>query len=522
MIKAILVDDEPMTRSGLRRFIDWNRIGIEIAGEAEDGMEAYEQFILIRPELVLCDVRMPRMDGIEFAKRVRQIDPVCKIIFLSGFNDIEYLKSAIKLQAVDYMLKPIQMTELTQLLEETVKVIKETTSKKQELHAMLDQFERSKPELMERLLKTLLKLSAYDEMEYASIEDDIARLHPTLPQEGYYQCITFDFKNEESRKRFLEDTEMEAASIGLPIMFAIVDGIGIACAALTTKRSDDRLGIWLNHITRRNGHEGFGITAGVGDVCHGLEACSASYEQSMKALSYQFYRGWNTVIWHSQLPPSSYQSSLFDKQALIKYEELLRSKQLKEATEWLDQTINELLLFTPVDVVDVRKKLFRWYVALTRIYSETMWEFENDQLWATMFVSGELFTIRKFMLQRLEMIQEALTQTDTSDKTVIREIISFIQENYNKDVSINTLAAHVYLAPTYMCILFKKEKGISINDYVTQYRIEQAKRLLHDRKLKLYEISALVGYQDANYFAKVFRKLTGAVPSQFRDTLQEK
>ncbi|WP_438349304.1 response regulator [Paenibacillus sp. FA6] len=522
MIKAILVDDEPMTRSGLRRFIDWSRIGIDIAGEAEDGMEAYEQFILIRPELVLCDVRMPRMDGIEFAQRIRQIDPACKIIFLSGFNDIDYLKSAIKLQAVDYMLKPIQMSELTQLLEETVKVIKESKSEEQELHAMLEQFERSKPELMERLLKTLLKLSPYNETEYASIEDDIARLHPALPTKGYYQCIAFGFQNEDSRQRFQKDAEIEAASAGLPILTALVDGIGIACAALATQRGDDRLAIWLNRITRRNGHEGIGITAGVGEVYPHLNGCSASYEQSVKALSYRFYRGWNTVIWYSQLPPCSYQSSLFDKQALIKFEELLRGKQLKEATEWLDQTINELLLFTPVDVEGVRKKLFRWYVALTRIYSETMWEFENDQLWATMFVSGELFTIRKFMLQRLEMIQEALAQTDTSDKTVIREIICFIQENYNKDVSINTLATHVYLAPTYMCILFKKEKGVSINDYVTQYRIEQAKRLLRDRKLKLYEISVLVGYHDANYFAKVFRKLTGVVPSQFRDTLQEK
>ncbi|GGG17196.1 response regulator [Paenibacillus abyssi] len=522
MIKAILVDDEPMTRNGLRRFVDWGRIGIEIAGEAEDGIEAYEQFILLRPELVLCDVRMPRMDGIEFAQRIRQIDPDCKIIFLSGYNDVEYLKSAIKLKAVDYMLKPIQMAELAELLEETVKSIRASRSEQQELDAMRDQFDRSKPELMERLLKTILQLSPVSGPGYEAIEEDITRLQASFPLKGYYQCIVFGFQNDDARLRWKEEAGAEAASAGLPALTALVDGIGIACVALSSQRNDDRLGMWLNRLTRRKGQEEQqGVVAGAGDAFPHLNGCGTSYEQALKALSHRFYRGWNTVIWYNNLPTDSHQSGLFDKQAFIRFEELLRGKQLQAAAQWLDQIINELLLFTPMDVEAVRKKLFRWYVAMTRVYSETMWEFENDQLWATMFVSGELYTIRKFMMHRLDIIQEALEQTDSSDKTVIRDIIRFIQENYNKDVSINTVAGHVHLAPTYMCILFKKEKGVSINDYITQYRIEQAKRLLRDRKLKLYEVSAQVGYQDANYFAKVFRKLTGVIPSQYRDTLQE-
>lgn len=522
MIKAILVDDEPMTRSGLRRFIDWTGLGIEIVGEAEDGIEAYDLFIRVRPDMILCDIRMPRLDGIGLTQRIREIDSNCKIIFLSGYNDIDYLKSAIKLQAVDYMLKPIQMSELSDLLKKTVSRIWEDRQQQQQIQHMRQQLDRSKPELTAHSLKAILKLSVSTGTEYDNILEDIARIDDSFPMDGFYQCITFSFKNDQAEQQWKEESKAEAAVLELPILIGVIDGIGVACIGHTSRRNDDQLGMWLNRLTRRRGQEEqTGIAAGVGETFTHLNGYSTSYEQALRALSHQFYRGWNTVIWFRDLPQNSRTLCLFDKQAIIRFEELLRGKQMQAAEQWVDQTINELLLNPSSEVEAVRKKLFRWYVAMTRIYSETMWEFETDQLWATMFVSGELFLIRKFIMQRLEIIRQSLDLTDSSDKTVIRDIIRFIQGNYNKDVSITMVAGHVHLAPTYMCILFKKEKGLSINDYITQYRIEQAKLLLRDRRLKLYDVSAQVGYQDANYFAKVFRKLTGVIPSQYRDTLQE-
>ncbi|RJE83966.1 response regulator [Paenibacillus sp. 1011MAR3C5] len=521
MLTAILVDDEPMTRKGLLRFVDWQRLGIQIGGEAEDGLEAYELYVELRPELVLCDVRMPRMDGIELAHRIRQIDPDCKIIFLSGYNDVEYLKSAIQLQAVDYMLKPIQMEELTALIEKTAASISHARSKQQEVDEMREQLDRSKPELAERLFKMLLKTGPEFESEYITVEKAIARLSPELLTKGWYQIAVFRFQTEDALQHWREEAEAAAAEAGLNVMTADMNGVCVALLALSSQRQDDLPALWLNRLTRRRGNEERGVVAGVGEPFQHLKGCATSYEQAAKALSHSFYRGWNTVIWYSNLAPQQNTASLFSQQAFITFEELLRGKELRAASEWLDQTINELLLKPPLDVESVRKKLFRWYVAMTRIYSETMWEFENDYLWATTFMSGELYMIRKFMLQRLDILQEALDQTLASDKSVIRDMIRFIQQNYNQDVSINTVAAHVHLAPTYMCILFKKEKGVSINDYITQYRIEQAKRLLRDRKLKLYEVSHMVGYQDPNYFSKVFRKLAGVIPSQYRESQRE-
>ncbi|MCU6712255.1 response regulator [Paenibacillus sp. J5C_2022] len=521
-MRAIIVDDEPMTRSGLRRFIKWDELGIEVAGEAEDGIAAYELYLEKRPDIVLCDVRMPRMDGIAFAERIRQIDPECRIIFLSGYNDVDYLKSAIKLQAVDYMLKPIQMTALTELLRQTKETVLSIREERRELHAMRSQFDRSKSELMEHLLRALIADDPEPASHAREKESDLARLHPSFPLTGYYQGISFRFRDESDKLNWQNTVMTAAEEEELPVLASLVDGLGFALAAINGSKGDERIGLWLDRlIRRREKGEPAGIVAGIGEPCYSLNGCGSTHRQSMTALSYQFYRGWGTIIGYNSLLQEQREPRLFDKQAVIKFGELLQSKQLQAAEQWLDTIINELLLHTPADIEGIRKKLFRWYASMTRIYPESMWEFENDRMWASMFVSGELYTIRKFLVQRLSAIGEALDQMNGGDKAVIRDIMSFIQDNYDEDVSVNTIAGHVHLAPTYMCMLFKKEKGLSIHDYITQYRIKQAKRLLEDRKLKLYEVAARVGYQDANYFAKVFRKVTGVVPSQYRDARQD-
>lgn len=521
-MRAIIVDDEPMTRSGLRRFIKWDELGMEVAGEAEDGIAAYELYLEKRPDIVLCDVRMPRMDGIAFAERIRQIDPACRIIFLSGYNDVDYLKSAIKLQAVDYMLKPIQMAELTKLLRQTKETVLSIREERQELDAMRSQFDRSKSELIEHLLRSLIADDPESAPHAHEKESDLARLHPSFPLTGYYQGISFRFRGESDKATWQEAVLTEAERADLPVLSSTMNGLGFALASINGAKGDERVGVWLDRlIRRREKGEPAGIAAGIGDPCHSLNGCGGTYRQSLTALSYQFYRGWGTIIGYNSLPQLRREPRLFDKQAIIKFEELLQSKQLQAAEQWLDTIINELLLHTPADIEGIRKKLFRWYASMTRLYPESMWEFENDRMWAAMFVSGELYTIRKFLIQRLFAIGEALDQMDVGDKAVIRDIMSFVQDNYDKDVSVNTIAGHVHLAPTYMCMLFKKEKGLSIHDYITQHRIKQAKRLLKDRKMKLYEVAAKVGYQDANYFAKVFRKVTGVVPSQYRDARQD-
>ncbi|WP_068774238.1 response regulator [Paenibacillus sp. FJAT-26967] len=523
MIRVMLVDDEEMTRSGLREFVPWEDFNMTVVGEAEDGVQALERFDELEPDLLMCDVRMPRIDGLELARQLKDKAPVCKIIFLSGYSDVDYLKTAIKLQAVDYLEKPVQLDELEKLLGTVAAEIRANREESARITGLKESWNQSMPELTERLLRNLLALRSTGESEWLQVKREIGMVDDTFPTEGNWVCCTAAFGNPAARETWREDAYAGARELGLPILAGIVDGVGVACLALESERHLEPVSLWLNKMTVKGREEGKNRRAlSSGNIFHPLYRMAVSYEESMKALHYYFYRGWNSIIWYRELPQQHRSGlQLFEKDCFLKFEDALRRQDFEEAEQLLDQAVNELLLYPSPEIESVRKKLFRWYVAMTQIYPDAMWDFENDELWSSVFVSGELFTIRSFMLRRLEIIKENTDDSASSEKSVIRDVIRYVQHNYNEDVSIAAIANHVYLAPTYLCLLFKKERGISMNEYITQFRIKKAKQLLRDRKLKLYEIAQMVGYQDANYFAKVFRKIAGCNPSEYRDSMEE-
>lgn len=520
----MLVDDEEMTRDGLKEYVSWAELGMEVVGTAEDGKQALERFAELRPDLLLCDVRMPHMDGLELARRLKEQGPDCKIIFLSGYSDVEYLKSAIKLQAVDYVEKPVQLPELEELLARTGDEIRRLQAEKKDAERLKDSWDRSEPEMSSRLMRRLLALNGPSDPEWPSVRDQLELLHPRMPRDGIWICAAFAFADTADRDRWRDEAAAAAEGQGLSVFTAIVDGTGVACAALDSERHLEPAALWLNKLVGRGAGAGSAPkrAAGVGDPAGHPSQIGESFAQAMRALQYRFYRGWQSVLWSREL---SFQDKadrlLFDKNHFIAFEEALRRQEFREAEERLDQAVNELLLYPSPDIDAVRKKLFRWYISMTKVYPEAMWEFENDELWSQVFVSGELYTIRQFMARRLQIIREGMQGVSPGDKSVIREVIRYVQQRYAEDISISSIAGHVYLTPTYLCLLFKKERGMSIHDFITQTRVDKAKQLLRDRSLKLYEIANRVGYQDANYFSKVFRKITGENPSEYRDRMEE-
>ncbi len=132
MVRLMIVEDEENTRRGLRQFVPWGELGVSEICEAEDGLEALKVFAEENPDLILSDVRMPRMNGLEFARRIHECAPDCKIIFLSGFSDKEYLKAAIKLGAVDYIEKPLVMSELKAVVRRAVEEIDRLRRRREE------------------------------------------------------------------------------------------------------------------------------------------------------------------------------------------------------------------------------------------------------------------------------------------------------------------------------------------------------------------------------------------------------
>ncbi|WP_040213374.1 response regulator [Clostridium polynesiense] len=403
MIKAIIVDDEQITRKGLLEFVHWETLNIEVVGEATDGQEGLALAGKVQPDIAICDVRMPKMDGIELANHIKEILPYCKIIFLSGYSDTNYLKSAIKLKAVDYIEKPFNLGEFESLLNKTAKAVTEERLKRLEEQRIKMKMEKSIPYFKNTLITSILKSQS---MDIDKIKEGLELLNIKFPLNSSYICSVFKAENNEDSRKILEIINNTGVKRGIYFISGIMKEEVIVLIALKEKGGINEIISYGNEVLNifTNKHGKFASGA-LGSQVSSLEELKNSYEDAGEAIKTKGYKKSNSMI-----------------------------------------------------IYDPNK-----------------------------------------------------------DRSIIRDIENHIQQNYNKNISINSIAASVYLTPQYLCKVYKKETGETVNDYITKVRIEASKALLKDRKYKLYEIADKVGYNDANYYARVFKKITGINPSEYRD-----
>lgn len=403
MIKAIIVDDEQITRKGLIEFVDWSSLDIEVVGEATDGQEGLELCKKVQPEIAICDVRMPKMDGIELAKNIRFLLPQCKVIFLSGYSDTDYLKSAIKLKAVDYIEKPFNLVEFQELLKKTVDNLKQEKQKYLEDQRMKIKMEKSIPYFKNTLIASILQNENIDKDK---IQEGLDILNINFPLDAKYMCCILKSVNKNQHNEILEVVNKTGNRKGIYFISGSNESEVIILLALRDNESFNGINSFGNLILMTlNDTQKLSVSGAFGSVVSSIKELNKSYEEAQETIKSKGYKAKNTII-----------------------------------------------------IYDPNK-----------------------------------------------------------DKSIIRDIESYIQDNYQSNISINAIASSVYLTPQYLCKLYKKETGETVNDYITKVRIEQSKRLLRDRRYKLYEIAEKVGYNDANYYARVFKKITGLNPSEYRD-----
>jgi len=403
MIKAIIVDDEQITRKGLIEFVDWSHLGIDIVGEATDGQEGLELCKKVQPDIAICDVRMPKMDGIELAKAIKSILPQCKIIFLSGYSDTEYLKSAIKLKAVDYIEKPFNLVEFQGLLKRTVEALQQEKQKYLEEQRMKMKMEKSIPYFKNSLIESILQSENIDKYK---IQEGLELLNIDFPLNAKYMCCILKSVNKSQHKEILDVVNKIGIKKCMYFISGSKDDEIILLLALKYSDCFKNINSYGNLILMTlNNMQKLSVKGAFGSIVSSIKELKRSYEEAQEAIKSKGYKAKNTII-----------------------------------------------------IYDPNK-----------------------------------------------------------DKSIIRDIENYIQDNYQNNISINAIASAVYLTPQYLCKLYKKETGETVNDYITKVRIEQSKRLLRDRRYKLYEIADKVGYNDANYYARVFKKITGLNPSEYRD-----
>ncbi|SCP94844.1 response regulator transcription factor [Anaerobium acetethylicum] len=493
MINAIVVEDEQVIRNGILNHVPWKKLGIENVMSAEHAGEAFLICEDTKPDLIISDINMPGMNGVTLCQKLREKFPESEIIFVTGFSDKEYLKAAIQLHAVSYVEKPVNIQELTEAVAEAAARIEKARSQRS------------------AVVQSLFTNS--NSINYALTEDK------------FFEVCLIHLKNEADRISAMEmlNQKLTAYSNNVKIHCQLeqVDRLNIAALFSDTDAMGKRLKSSIHTFYSIMKEAGIDYFLAFGTEEQGQDKIQASYEAAAQALKCLSYKDWNHIATQEDIPVRKRKFSV-DRAMLDRFTQALAQKDKEQAVKnvrEMTKTLVEERLFINADIrylyyslEDVMLRLKRNVYTReteTQPHAEHSREIENAET---------LYELEQYICDLIK--KNEFIEDDSNNSYIIQKVMDYVLQHYTEsDLSIKTLAEHVYLTPTYLSNLFKKNTGITIGQYLVNVRVDQAKLLLQNPKWKLYQIAPMVGYEDSNYFAKIFKKKLGVTPSEYREKM---
>ena len=489
-MKLLIVDDEELTRTGVITSLDWASLGIDEVLQADDGVHGLETARLCKPEIILCDVRMPRMDGISMLERLEKFLPDTVPIFMSGYSDKEYLKAAIKLKAVNYIEKPFSISEIETAIREA-----------RELYTLPY---GGNSQIIEQLSSELgLTMNASTYFTSFIVKTDLF-LDASIPSmTDFYQ----EFQD------FLEPFHMKCIYLEKKMQYLVYF---LFSQNEPASRQLQSVNTYLCSHFAEIGH----YSMACGDTVYGLSKAYQTYTSAVILLQSSYFFPENTLLTSAQPDESpDVQSNIFsDSPAAAFADALSRLDQISAETilQKLYTTFYKNHRFLQNPVKDLYYKLFLC-LEDARHQQKIAGSGNVESIAETI---DDCFTFPELHQTLITKTKEYFTKAETTsqENPTIFLIKDYISKNYmNETLSVKDISSHVFLSTSYVCTFFKSETGQTLNQYITEYRMEKAKQLLKDARFKITDISSRVGYSDGNYFGKSFKKYSGLSPSEYRE-----
>lgn len=534
MYKVFIVDDEPNARYGLRDYFNWSQYGIEVIGEADDGESALEAMDGRMPDIVLTDVKMPNMDGIQLSEKLREKCENIKIVFISGHDDVNYLKSALKADVIDYILKPINMKELGETIKKVVHILDDESSQKKRIYDMNIKLIQSMPLLKEKFFIELIRDGAGNGQE---LKKRLEFLELDLPVEAAYLVFTITIDDRATVLESISERDRQLNSYALlnicqelidryftGFSFEIRQGEYVCLINLKSEEDEEILYNVIDEIKDNlMKFLGMSLTIGVGQKTDSLRKVSQSYTMASEAASMKLLLGKNRVITINSLEPAEDDTFKFDFSMQEKLFTVLKAGDEEKLVSILTTTFEELFNSRNINIKYCQNICCQLLLAPARLLME-LGLYTNE-----LNVSENNLLERLFKQETLEDMKALLTthyrsvcsfiaeKRNRKSRNVIEQVKDIINRRFRENLSVADIAKEVYLTSTYICLIFKQETGETVNEYMTKVRMEKAKELLKDTRNKFYDICYAVGYSDPSYFSKQFKKCTGLSPSEYRE-----
>lgn len=536
MIKLFLVEDEIIMREGIKNNIPWEAEGIEFVGEASDGELAYPLIQKTRPDILITDIRMPFMDGLELSRLVKQEMPDIKIMILSGYDEFEYAKEAISIGITDYLVKPISSEKLLEAVKKTAKVIE----KEKEQKLFLETFEREQQENLRLERHKFFRTLIGGTQPVSVLLKEGRQYGMELSADRYnimmFQIFTAKDADSYSEEQTVVGKRIEDETEKMPRVIPVEMGlVGWAFILTETEeasleRLEKDLSDSLLDIIKAYGGKNMQYFGGIGEPVVRLSELKHSFESASRAFSYRYLRSLNQILRYENIHGMTDNTDSLEVGALPleKMDRRIAEGFLNTGTrEEIPQFLEEY--FDSLGLKNMESLLFRQYVTMDMYFvAVAVLEklgYSSDELvrrcgdFKTM---STVFQTMESSRQYMEKVYE--TVIGLRDKAsrkkysgLLQKAREYIENHYaDEDISLNVTAAAVNLSPNHFSTIFSQETGETFIEFLTAVRMEKAKELLRTTNKKTAEIAYEVGYKDAHYFSYLFKKTQDCTTREYR------
>ncbi|SDX98570.1 response regulator [Paenibacillus sp. CF384] len=521
MRKAILVDDEMFARRGLVGLIPWEKCGFQIVGEAEDGEEALALIEREMPDLVITDIRMPVLDGLELIQTVQErISKEIKFIIISGYGDFKYAQQAVRYGVHDYLLKPIDENELMETLGRINEMLNERPTW-QEGGKLLFQIS-----LFEQLLsgKSDEKLLA-DASQYLGLPIDKPLRYVALELNNVPSRLSEDEKNEqigELKEAVIKVVKRHAPDQEPFIYIPSPYGLGFLIPSSDPK--PDGVKRLADDLIRGTTGIGECVTSVyIGERTAGLDQVKASYMTAMETMKYKFAQAPKAAILYDDIKGTALQYKELEQTQYTELMERLEEHDSEAITKLVDAMF-AAFREQGFALESMRASISRCVHGATRIIQTMQGDVNKLASFnPIMHWDNEPRTLESVKGLLMEFLTECTAYMASLRSKIgkgeIGKIKSYIESHYASNISLKSIAKLFYMNPVYLGQLFKKSYGMYFNEFLLQIRIQEAKSQLRQTDKKIYEIAANVGFGNADYFVCQFEKVEGKTPTEYKNAM---
>ncbi|OBZ12567.1 MULTISPECIES: response regulator [Bacillales] len=535
MLRALIVDDEFEIREGLRNRFPWDHFGIEEVLVADDGDTALMLAMDKRPDLIVTDIKMNRMSGLEFLRSLSKVeDYKPEAIVVSGYDDFELVKQAMQIGVLDYILKPINLEELDQIVRKTMDHIHKKKMDQHNEQLLINQVKFAIPKMREELLREMIEQD-YDPYREARRRHRLQTLSLEWIANQQMTLVVVEADDLKAiENRHTKEKDLVLFGIGnvvnqtleeeYPHPFALCTDSSsrwvVILGCSRPEHAELSRGMAQLCLQRINDFVKVKASAGMRTTPCTFEHLHEMYAEALNVLEQKAVYGGNRLFTEQGLyyEGDGGDLSLGEPEEVL---DLVKYGSDDEITAAMDRFVEMVQAWRLSQLRDIQQKIFEWLFEVFRRAAAAgipnkNWGSNPIAVWEQLEQYDTLQSLRVQTELFLKAIAADFRKLSATPSQIVYEAEKILHRDYAESLTLQSVAMAVHVTPVWLSKLFKKEKRKTFLEYLTEIRIEKAKEMLGDIQYKVYQISYQVGYKDPVHFSKLFKKQVGCTPKEYR------